>query len=90
MPMFPLRVRGPFDLKPASGTTMWASFAFPHKPLIIVVLTGVPQTTGYCWWIIWHKCSEKLASKSAPVVAEPLWVGGGRGTEGSVEKLGCQ
>jgi hypothetical protein len=25
---------------------MWASFAFPHKPLIIVVLTGVPQTTG--------------------------------------------
>jgi hypothetical protein len=46
MPMFPLRVRGPFDLKPASGTTMWASFAFPHKPLIIVVLTGVPQTTG--------------------------------------------
>jgi hypothetical protein len=69
---------------------MWASFAFPHKPLIIVVLTGDPQTTGYCWWIIWRKCSEKLARKSAPVVAESLWIGGGRGTEGSVEKLGCQ
>ena len=55
---------------------MWASFAFPHKPLIIVVLTEIPQTTGYCWWIIWHKCSEKLASKSAPVVAESLFADG--------------